>query len=423
MGLFLCYNRDTKHGGKYMAYNKHTWTTQELITSDKLNNIETGISENIDGITTLNTKLDNVKIDSTNQDFSIGARWFAHRGAQSIAPENSIPAMEKVYNHSGMEIDIHQTKDGEWVVMHDGTIDRMTSKTGNISSYNFSDLRAILISKGNGVSKYSASELVIPTLEEALSIAKDKRIIPVIEIKQDSGDVYTEDSWVKLAALIDKYNMRNQVIFISFSYECLQAIKKQLPAVEVSWLIQDGITPDKISKAVSLGVNSGIDSNDKLTEQNVIDAHAKGLKVGVWTMNDDSDRDKWVGSGVDYITTNSLSGDLQYQELTPQNGWLNQDTYGGKLHVVEIADGKILISGIVMAGTSANAIKGTTLTTLPKWAIPKYDIWNNVIIRTSSSVISGTLDVTNTGDLKVGFNWDQLGGSKWVSIQIIYMVK
>ena len=45
MGLFLCYNRDTKHGGKYMAYNKHIWTTQELITSDKLNNIETGIDD------------------------------------------------------------------------------------------------------------------------------------------------------------------------------------------------------------------------------------------------------------------------------------------------------------------------------------------------------------------------------------------
>ena len=44
MGLFLCYNRDTKHGGKYMAYNKHTWTPQELITADKLNNIEDGLS-------------------------------------------------------------------------------------------------------------------------------------------------------------------------------------------------------------------------------------------------------------------------------------------------------------------------------------------------------------------------------------------
>ena len=44
MGLFLCYNRDTKHGGKYMAYNKHIWEQQELITSEKLNNIEDGVN-------------------------------------------------------------------------------------------------------------------------------------------------------------------------------------------------------------------------------------------------------------------------------------------------------------------------------------------------------------------------------------------
>lgn len=44
MGLFLCYNITTNYGGKHMAYNKHTWTTQELITTDKLNNIEDGLS-------------------------------------------------------------------------------------------------------------------------------------------------------------------------------------------------------------------------------------------------------------------------------------------------------------------------------------------------------------------------------------------
>lgn len=47
MGLFLCYNITTKHGGKYMAYNKHTWTTQELITADKLNNIEDGVDNSL----------------------------------------------------------------------------------------------------------------------------------------------------------------------------------------------------------------------------------------------------------------------------------------------------------------------------------------------------------------------------------------
>ena len=93
--------------------------------------------------------------------FKVGTKFFAHRGAQKIAPENSLVAMRKIANHSGMEIDIHVTKDGHWVVMHDGNIDRMTSKTGAISSYNFADLRKIPISKGSKAGQYEASELVI----------------------------------------------------------------------------------------------------------------------------------------------------------------------------------------------------------------------------------------------------------------------
>lgn len=64
MGLFLCYNGDTKHGGKQMIYNKHTWTTQELITSDKLNNIENGISETFDEINSINDEVSsNISVD------------------------------------------------------------------------------------------------------------------------------------------------------------------------------------------------------------------------------------------------------------------------------------------------------------------------------------------------------------------------
>ena len=46
MGLFLCYNITTNYGGKQMAYNKHTWEQQELITAEKLNNLEIGVAEN-----------------------------------------------------------------------------------------------------------------------------------------------------------------------------------------------------------------------------------------------------------------------------------------------------------------------------------------------------------------------------------------
>ena len=168
--------------------------------------------------------------------FRLSTRFFAHRGAQSVKPENSLPALKGVTNHSGFEIDIHQTKDGKWVVMHDGNIDRMTDKKGAISSYTLAQLRAIPISKGTNVARYSAAELVIPTLEEALVIAKDRQLIPVIEIKKDSTDNYTSASYDSLVDLIKKYNVQDEMMFISFDYNSLKEVKKRLPDVEVSWL-------------------------------------------------------------------------------------------------------------------------------------------------------------------------------------------
>lgn len=195
-----------------------------------------------------------------HEAFRRGTRFFAHRGAQAIAPENSLPALKKISNHSGYEIDIHQTSDGRWVVMHDGNIDRMTAKTGAISSYTFDQLRNIPISKGNSASRYTASELVIPSLEEALTVAKDKRLTPVIEIKKDSTDNYTSASYDSLVAIIKKFNVEKEMMFISFDYNSLVEIKKRLPLVEVSYLTSD-FTQELIDQASALGVNSGIDAD------------------------------------------------------------------------------------------------------------------------------------------------------------------
>lgn len=66
MGLFLCYNVTTKHGGKYMAYNKHTWEQQELITAEKLNNIEDGIFSSKNNF--INVKAFGAKGDGATDD-------------------------------------------------------------------------------------------------------------------------------------------------------------------------------------------------------------------------------------------------------------------------------------------------------------------------------------------------------------------
>ena len=367
-----------------------------------------------------------------HEAFRRGARFFAHRGVQKIAPENSLPALKKVNNHSGYEIDIHQTSDGRWVVMHDGNIDRMTSKKGAISSYTFNQLRKIPISKGSSAGRYTASELVIPSLEEALVVAKDKRLTPVIEIKKDSTDNYTSASYDSLVAIIKKFNVEKEMMFISFDYNSLVEVKKRLPLVEVSYLTSD-FTQGLIDKAVALGVNSGIDAdytNANFNAHNVQLAHDAGLKVGAWTTADDSKRNTLLAMGVDFITTNSLSGELRYAELTLQNGWKNNN---GQTHlysyVTEIAPGKILIRFSIYGG---NRTHRTIIANLPDWASPNSEVWSPAVVRTDKGASIGTFDITyphndyvSQSALGVGLNWDDVTSNDawyWVSGSVVYYI-
>ena len=367
-----------------------------------------------------------------HEAFRRGTRFFAHRGVRNIAPENSLPALKKVNNHSGFEIDIHQTSDGRWVVMHDGNIDRMTSKKGAISSYTFDQLRNIPISKGSSAYRYMASELVIPSLEEALTVAKDKRLTPVIEIKKDSTDNYTSASYDSLVAIIKKFNVEKEMMFISFDYNSLVEVKKRLPLVEVSYLTSD-FTQDLIDKAVALGVNSGIDAdytNSHFNARNVQLAHDAGLKVGAWTTQDDSQRNKLLGMGVDFITTNSLSGELRYAELTLQNGWKNN---AGTTHlysyVTEIAPGKILLRFNIYGGDRTHF---TIIANIPDWASPNSKTWVPAVVRTDKGASIGTFDITyphndyvSQATLSVGLNWDDVTSNDsryWVSGSVVYYI-
>lgn len=354
--------------------------------------------------------------------FRRGTRFFAHRGAQSIKPENSLPALKGTNNHSGFEIDVHQTKDKKWVVMHDGNIDRMTAKKGAISSYNYADLRKIPISKGMIPNRYTTAEMVIPSLEEALEVAKDKQLIPVIEIKKDATDKYDKASYDSLVELFKKYNVVDEMLVISFDYNSLKEVKSRLPEVEVSWLTNN-ITDANIKQAVALGRNSGLDTkytDTTFTAANVAKAHKAGLKVGAWTTPDDGPREKLLNMGVDFITTNSHSGELRYTGLSFKEGWKDNPSMGFNSSITEVAPGKILLHLNIQGGTRT---KGKVIATLPDWARPISDIWVPAVVRTGDNIVLGSMDITGyteKGNLRVGFNWDKGSENDWVSVNVVY---
>jgi glycerophosphoryl diester phosphodiesterase len=103
----------------------------------------------------------------------------AHRGDWKQAPENSLKALEHSI-HQGVdmiEIDIKQTKDGVLVLSHDETVDRATNGSGKIDELTFAEIRALRLKQGLGGDGAAVTDEVMPTLEEALLLIKDRVMV------------------------------------------------------------------------------------------------------------------------------------------------------------------------------------------------------------------------------------------------------
>ncbi|GHH98677.1 glycerophosphodiester phosphodiesterase [Neobacillus kokaensis] len=93
----------------------------------------------------------------------------AHRGAQVAAPENTLEAITQagILGYGFVEIDVQQTKDGHYILMHDKTIDRTTTGTGNVKDLTLKDIQSFKIEDKAG----NVTEYKVPTLEEVLDEA------------------------------------------------------------------------------------------------------------------------------------------------------------------------------------------------------------------------------------------------------------
>ena len=111
----------------------------------------------------------------------------AHRGGNTLAPQNSLPAFERSCRTGvwALETDIRLTKDGVPVCHHDASVDAMTDGEGLISEMTFDELKKCRIDCGVGADTLPADELRIPTMAEYFDICMRYGTVPFIEIKTD----------------------------------------------------------------------------------------------------------------------------------------------------------------------------------------------------------------------------------------------
>ena len=142
----------------------------------------------------------------------------AHRGALTLAPENTLQSYEYAFAFGVplIEVDIQQTKDGKFVALHDDTVDRTTNGTGSITTLTFDEVRALNAADYEPWKGGAYDPAQVASLEEVLALAK--RVGGGLEL--DIKGSVTEEG--KLTELVEEYGLIEESIFNSGDIRVLQ---------------------------------------------------------------------------------------------------------------------------------------------------------------------------------------------------------
>lgn len=235
-------------------------------------------------------------------DTSAEVSFIAHRGYSTYAPENTLSAYKEAGRRGfwGAECDCTVTSDGEWVLMHDDTVDRTTDGVGRVSDFTLAEIK--LLDAGSWKhSKWSTER--VPTVEEYLLECKRWNMVPVIEIKTSVS--YSDP---QLQALIDLclHHFSNYAfVFISFSSSLLRRIRQMAPKVEMQYVVSTP-TQTHVDFCVEMG-RCGLDVNEGNVA--IVDSlDLKGVYLNCWTVNGNESAKRCISHGVKQITTDFIVG-------------------------------------------------------------------------------------------------------------------
>lgn len=256
------------------------------------------------------------------------AKGINHRGYNTVAPENTIPAyelsIEKGFRY--VETDVSFTKDLVPVLLHDGEINRTArnadgsrlEKMISINDITYEEALAYDFGIWKG-EKYKGTK--IPTFEAFLQLCKENGLHPYIELKQN-GD-YTRDQINGLVKMVSEKGLQGKVTWISFTVDYLRWVRDQDPKarlglLETLWFSQEDFRKN-IEVATSLRTGSNevfLDVNlTMLTffpsgcEQYISLCKEAGIPLEVWTIDDEATI-KNLDPYITGVTSNSLRYDL-----------------------------------------------------------------------------------------------------------------
>ncbi|MFT2017607.1 glycerophosphodiester phosphodiesterase [Streptomyces sp. 796.1] len=211
-------------------------------------------------------------------------RTTGHRGAMGVEPENTLRSFVRAEQEGFdfIELDLHLSKDGALIVMHDEDVDRTTDGSGAISDLTLAELRELDAGQGERV----------PVFEEVVDAV-------AAPLQAEIKDVAAAKV---LADVLDRRGLLDRVEVISFHDEAIAEVAALLPQVRTG-LVASRYGLDVVDRALAVGAAMLVLNIRRLTVELVDRAHAAGLDVYAWTVNTPGHLAIARGMDLDGVTT------------------------------------------------------------------------------------------------------------------------
>jgi glycerophosphoryl diester phosphodiesterase len=221
----------------------------------------------------------------------------AHRGDSAHAPENTLPAFILACENQAdmIELDVRQTSDGEYVIMHDESLERTTGDTHMVGEVSLEYIKTL--DAGSSFSDDFAG-VVVPTLREVMEFASENDVFLNIELKDADTN---SDSYVQgIVDMIHEYDYVDNCMLAAVSYDLLKEVKALDEDITTLYILKfafNNIGSMEYVDAFSVRYNF-------VSTDLVKDIHKNGKKIYAWTVDGETQIKKLLLYDVDGIITN-----------------------------------------------------------------------------------------------------------------------
>lgn len=232
----------------------------------------------------------------------------AHRGFSAEYPENTIAAFKAAVAAKAdyIELDVHLSKDGEIVVMHDDTIDRTTNGTGFVNDYTVAELKKF--DAGAWFDHAFVGER-IPTLLEAIDLVENTSTRLCVEIKEKQKQHYPGLE-KRLVEIVHQKDLIGHLVVTTYNKNVVSNLKKLEPRLPIAY----DLNKDEYKKAnekpaesamvvLNTNANMACFNHIHLSNEIISECLFNGVPLWVWTVNDEETMEKLVGFGIEAIMT------------------------------------------------------------------------------------------------------------------------